>query len=189
MFKLRWLIWFVLLVLLVACGQADENTNENSSPVDEPFSGTSEAPATKISGYPPPSEAGYPAPDQSQPYPAPNISEPGNEPYPPPSPFVDESKRTSLKQPIKVGQQTLNGSGPAGTPIKVVSINYAGEELGFATIDQEGFFEIALSRPVEQQEVLGLLLADDGLRPQFEDAPGTDMPMIGFVLDQVVVSP
>ncbi len=83
----------------------------------------------------------------------------------------------------------VNGSGPAGTPVKVVSISYAGEELGFATIDQDGTFEVALSRPTEKQEVLGLLLAEDSFRSQFEDAPGTDMPMIGFVLDQVIVGP
>jgi len=188
--KLQWLIWLCLIILLVACGQADDNADENDTLLlDEPFVDTSETPATDASGYPQPVEAGYPAPDQIQPYPGPSLSESGDEPYPAPPQFIDESKRASLNQPVIVGQQTVSGSGPAGIPIKVVSISYAGEELGFATILEDSTFEINLSRPVEEREVLGLLLAEDSLRPQFEDAPGTDMPMIGFVLDQVIIEP
>lgn len=174
----------ILLSFLVACGAIEEdlNNNENSDQIIAPT----------INGYPAPSDGGYPPPLENQnslQYPAPTDELDSNTAYPPPGRNIDENKRVSIVLPVKVGQQSISGTGPPDLPLKVVSISYAGEELGLGSIDGERSFEIALSRALEENEVVGIILADESLRPEFHDAPGTDMPMIGFVLAQTVVEP
>lgn len=189
--KLRWFLFSTFLLFLVSCGGTEANlNNENSEQIITPT----------ISGYPAAAEidsqaasdGSYPPPLENQDspqYPAPTDELNSNSTYPPPGRIVDENKRVSINLPVKVGQQSISGTGPPDLPLRVVSISYAGEELGFGSTDGERAFEIALSRALEENEVLGIILADESLRPEFHDAPGTDMPMIGFVLAQTVVEP
>lgn len=189
--KLRWFIFSTFLLFSAACGATEEdlNGNENSNKIITPT----------INGYPPAeidsqaaTEGSYPPPLENQDppqYPAPTDELESNSTYPPPGRIVDENKRVSIVSPVKVGQQSISGTGPPDLPLRVVSISYAGEELGLGSIDGEGAFEISFSRTLEENEVLGIILADESLRTEFQDAPGTDMPMIGFVLAQTIVEP
>ena len=126
----------------------------------------------------------YPAPttvSSTNGYPAPSNS------YPSPITY-DESKRFTLVVPLKAGDTVIRGTGPADTPIKVISISYVGESLGFGMVDKNGNFNITVSPPLEANHVIGIQLSDPEMEPDFYDGPGyTNIPMIGLVLVQAVV--
>ena len=109
----------VLMLFLAACGPADEPTP------------TQMVVPSPVNAYP---AAGG---QDSQSYPAPT-STGGEDAYPPPRRIVNESKRFTLEEPVRAGQTTVGGTGPADTPIKLISLSYAGEELAFGMTDGSG---------------------------------------------------
>ncbi len=131
-----------------------------------------------------PTQDSYPAPitaPSANGYPAPSNS------YPAPITY-DESKRFTLVVPLKAGDTVIRGTGPADTPIKVISISYVGEPLGFGMVDKNGTFNITVSPPLEANHVIGIQLSDPEMEPDFYDGPGyTNIPMIGLVLVQAIV--
>jgi hypothetical protein len=186
---LRLIVPVIVVLILAACGDAgDEQSSGNGTPATETENVADTSPTTvseSISqdgqAYPGPSNNGYPGP-----YPPP-VSMANSQGYPSPAREIDESKRFAFNEPMIAGQQEVSGTGPAGTPIRITSISFAGEELGRGNVSDDRTFVIRLSRPAEQGEVLAIMLGDDGLREVFHDAPGTDIPMIGFILAQSVV--
>ena len=152
-----------------------------------PFPPSSTAPpqlATPTNVSLPATQNAYPAPTiipSTNGYPAPSNS------YPAPITY-HESKRCTLDIPLKVGDTVVRGTGPANTPIKVISISYVGETLGFGVIDESGSFNITVSPSLEANHVIGIQLSDPELEPDFYAGPGyTNIPMIGLILVQAVV--
>ena len=187
------LLFLLFIFSIAACGPVETPTptiESQDSPTPE-IEATQPPPAND-DGYPPPQPSA--APDSSSAYPpaAPSTDETNTAEgaYPSqPTRFVDESKRFIFDEPLNVDQEEVSGSGPAGTPIKVISISSAGESLGLGNVGDDGTFTIALSRPLKERELIAIQLGDDSLREDFRDAPGTDMPMIGLVFAQTAVQP
>lgn len=157
----------LIIFSLAACGAADPSrdlSDSNSSP----------------DGYPVPPDDFYPSPDLQQPdvlvgYPAVEVK--------------DESKRFEFTLPIEPGMEIVNGTGPENVPIKIISISNTGEILGTATIGTNRAFEVDLLRPLNSNEAIAIMLADDSMSQQFLDAPNaTDIPLIGFVLNMATTS-
>lgn len=169
----RSLLLSTLIILLAACGPADEVNEPEPTQVDVPSADTAYPPADT---------------QPSQAYPGPT-TDGGEDAYPPPRRTVNEAKRFTLDEPVSIGQTTVSGAGPANTPIKLISVSYAGEELAFGATDDSGKFSFGLARPAEENEILGVTLADESMREDFLDAPGTDIPLIGFILVQTIVEP
>ena len=187
----------VLLLLfifsIVACGPIETppptiDSQDSSSPEVE----ATQPPPADSEGYPPP--ATEPELDVNQAYPS--DTSPTNETnsvegaYPAqPTRFIDESKRFTFDEPLRANQEEASGNGPADIPIKVVSISSAGESLGLGSTESDGTFRITLSRPLQERELIAIQLGDDSLREDFQNAPGTDMPLIGLVFAQTLVEP
>ena len=130
----------------------------------------------------------YPAPtkESTYPVPLPQHVETNSSAYPPPTPNqqLDESKRFTIDRSFSVGSQLVLGQGFANTSIRIVSVSNVGETLGSGVVKEDGTFELSLSRPLDANETIAIMLSDESQRVRFLEAPGaTDIPMLGFVLD------
>ncbi len=166
----------LIFLLLTACGPSDKPVLIENTPSNE------------LS----PPETSYPISTDNKSasaYPSPINTAEGNSAYPAPPPAPNENKRFTFEEPVKADDIRVSGTGPPNTPIKIISISQAGELLGLGSVSDTGIFSISLSRQLEKQEFIGIQLGDESLLPNFLDAPGTDIPMIGFVLDQSLVQP
>lgn len=182
----------LFIFFLVACGSVETPTptiesQESSTPELE-----ATQPPANDDGYPPP--AAEPELNVDEAYPPATTST--NETttvegaYPAqPTRFIDESKRFTFDEPLNANQEEVSGTGPADVPIKVISISSAGESLGLGSTTSDGTFNITLSRPLNERELIAIQLGDDSLKPDFTDAPGTDMPLIGLIFAQTFVQP
>ena len=178
------LLLLLMFFLFAACGS-------NEPPTPTPEGVTNELQEIEATQMPASDSSAYPSPnvEPSGAYPPPNNTVDPNLPYPPPTRFIDESKRFTFDEPLKVNQEEISGHGPGNIPIKIISFSQGGESLGFGATSSDGEFEIALSRPLMVQEVIAIQLGDNSLLREFQDAPGTDIPMVGLVLVQSVVQP
>ena len=205
------LVLILLLIVLAACGDIKEptpdevavtppgaaNGGDYPAPLDSQIEEAPATPAEAESGYPVSSqegdaaENGYPGPvtesiiGDGGAYPSPLLKPP--DAYPAPNNLIDESKRFTMEEPLKDGQQEISGTGVAGISIKVISLSNGGEQLGFGVLTEDGSYTIKLSRPGAGGELLGLQFADDSTAATLEGVPGTDMPMMGLVLAQALV--
>lgn len=152
----------LLLIFLLGCGSVTTQNNSISPENNNPNS------------YPSSSENFYPAPgmqtDDLVGY--------------PPAQFKDESKRFEFYRPLSPGMEIVSGTGPANIPIQITSVSNIGEILGVGTIKEDNTFEIQLTRALDSNEAIAIMLADDSMQTQFLDAPNaTDIPLVGFILD------
>jgi hypothetical protein len=164
-----------IIFLLAACSPVDDDLTPTDNPatvaplVTEDVGGDP-YPAATIFIPPPPD---YPGPQQG--YPAPTFG------YPAPI-ELDESKRVTITS-AEIDDVIVRGTGPAGTPIKVISVSHVGSELGFGTIDPDGNFEIAVTSPLEANTLIGIMLSDQSMEGEFRTAAGaSDIPFLGLVL-------
>ena len=169
------LIPFPIIVLLTACGPVDDESTPTDSaatvaPIATIDSGSEPYPIATVFIPPPPS---YPGPSQA--YPPPTAG------YPAPI-ELDESKRVTITF-AEVDDVIVRGTGPAGTPIKVISVSHVGSELGFGAIDPDGNFEITVTSPLEVNTLIGIQLSDQSMNSEFRRAAGaSDIPFLGLVL-------
>lgn len=166
------ILLFFIGLFIIGC---DENTS--SSTPSNPTTGITIDVANDA--YPSPIDEiqnGYPAPS------VPNDDAPLSG-YPAPTKKYDESKRFEISGPVTKDVQSVSGTGPANISIQIVSVSNVGETLGNGVINNAGTFNISLSRPLEANETIAIMLADGSQRSQFLDAPGaTDIPLLGFIL-------
>lgn len=131
----------------------------------------------------------YPQPVEERVESYPESSSVSNDPptsssYPAPAKEYDESKRFEISGPVSAGIQSVSGIGSAKISIQIVSASNVGEPLGSGVVNDDGTFNISLSRPLDANETIAIMLADGSQRSQFLDAPGaTDIPLLGFILD------
>jgi hypothetical protein len=172
---MRWFIIFTLIALLLAgCGPEAPvaRTPQTNAP-------TGQAIAPTAAAYPnPESNSGaYPQPQGSSSYPAPS---------------GPQGPKFSINEPVKVSDTQVTGSGPAGVPIKLISISNAGETIAETTIDASGKFTFDVGGKLIQRDRIALKigeLAGTGLDPNtFLSGPGyDDIPNIGILLASTVV--
>jgi hypothetical protein len=180
------LAFAMLFVVLAGCQTANTPTEEATglpeTPVDAPtLEGALPTPTTTGQGaYPPPEPAAtvgaYPPPTAA----------PSSDPYPVETPY-NEAKRFTFDEPLEAGATEVSGRGYPNTPILIVSLSEASEQLGTGSTTADGTFTVSLSRSMNAREVLAVMLGAGASRDDFLDAPGTDIPTIGFVLVQAVV--
>lgn len=178
------LLFSLFSFALVGCSNTEPGI---VTPINEPS--TIEVPTT-IEPAEPASDLGYPANVVNEPqeaYPAIPANESSDIAYPAPERIYDESKRFAFSKPVNVGATRVTGTGPINIPIQIISVSNIGETLGSGAIQDDGTFEILLSRELEPKEAIAIKLANDSTRSDFLDAPGaTDIPMIGFILEMAI---
>jgi hypothetical protein len=185
-------VLFLLFIFsIVACGPIETPPPTIESPdTSGPEVEATQLPPSSSESYPPP--PAEPAVNEAYPLATAATNESNNVEgaYPAqPTRFIDESKRFTFDEPLRANQEEVSGNGPTDIPIKVISISSAGESLGLGSTESDGTFRITLSRPLRERELIAIQLGDDSLRADFQDAPGTDMPMIGLVFAQTLVEP
>lgn len=186
------LLFLLFIFSVVACGPIETPTPTAESPeVTTPVIDATQPPPAENEAYPPPQSTAPPSNEAYPPAAAPTQETNTVEgAYPAQATrFIDESKRFTFNEPLKVGQEEVSGTGPANIPIKVVSISSAGESLGLGSVGNDRTFSVALSRPLQERELIAIQLGDNSLRVDFRDAPGTDMPMIGLIFAETFVQP
>jgi outer membrane biosynthesis protein TonB len=193
-----------LLLLAVACQQEPDEAvtetpasaatevvpTEDTTPTEEPEpTALPEEPEPtaetdeQVEPYPPPR---VPPTPEVYPPPTEEVRQPDAYPYPPPGRVVDESKRFTFDEPVAAGTTEVTGTGYPDTPMVIISISNGGVELGTTTVNADGTYNVELSRAVEEREVLGIKLGPSVSMSGFMDAPGTDIPTLGFILAQTV---
>lgn len=190
--KLTHILAILLLagLLVTACSPATE------TPVVEP---EVESPAETEESQPAQNdEQAYPAvefpePTASDTYPAP-VEFQEYDPYPESSPEA-LAARFMLDKPIYAGATTVSGSGPAGVPIFILDITFAGEPLAQGVIGRDGSFSFPVNE-LEKGHRLGIALGDlagsgyteeELLVPGYFGDTALTVPTIGFFLDTALV--
>ncbi len=183
------MIVMLLVALLAACGAqptAVPTVETTPVPTSQPEPMLTAAPTTAPAAYPAPSQSEIPA------YPEPSGV---TEAYPPPSGTGEvgpEGPEFTITTPLLVGDMLIEGTGPAGVPIRVIDITFLGQTLGTGTIDQDGAFSVRLGVALEAGHSIGIQLGDlagTNLNARdFVRGPGyQDIPQIGTIFVQATV--
>lgn len=173
--KATWLVLLTTLLLIAACGPA-----ENVSPLLAPATEVPPLPATVVATIVP-SDTAYPPPSSSV--------APANEPYPAPT---DNTGKTLLafNQPVDLTQTTVTGVGPPGLPVFILNLTFMGSELGAGVIDSDGTFSIQVSalepgtRVGLTADVTNIGLTEDDV---YGGAGEIVMPQVGNFYDSFVI--
>jgi hypothetical protein len=152
------------------------------------------APTTSIKGTISPPYPGSGTTTNSQAYPV-----PGNSAYPPPNKSSNiKPIAFRLNKPLREGDTTVSGSGPADLPIIISDVTFNGNELAKGTIGSDGKFMIKLANPLEKNHRIGVALGDlSGTQwageafsdPGFFGEEYQQIPMVGFFYDTTMVQP
>jgi hypothetical protein len=90
----------------------------------------------------------------------------------------------------------VTGQGPAGVPIILQDITFAGRTLASGVIEQDGRFELTLGEPLETRHRIGITLGDlsgtqwtlqDFSDERFYGDDALSVPQVGFFYDTYVV--
>jgi hypothetical protein len=105
-----------------------------------------------------------------------------------PLPAQAEVPVFTIDEPLKQGQTTVTGTGPADVPIRIVDVTYMGEELGAGVVDQDDRFSVSVAALPAGHRV-GIMLGDvpNRDRAQALQQSGRDIPMIGIILASAMV--
>jgi hypothetical protein len=130
----------IAALLLSGCAQGNPPTVVGTPVVSD--TALTEEPSVETTTYPAPDikisdPSAYPAPDNE------NNSD---------IPLV----RFSLDEPIPAGVVQVKGDGPGGTHIDVVDITDIPEIIGSSIIGEDNRFSIALSAPLEQNQIIAI---------------------------------
>lgn len=98
----------------------------------------------------------------------------------------------SIDEPVKAGDTSVLGTGPAGVPIVLVDVSLVGEPLAYTTIGEDGRFSFTLENPLPSGHSIGIQLGDltgtDFLQSQFQyNETYFERPLIGTLFDMVSV--
>ena len=167
----RFLPLLIVFLLVVSCSPQSPAV-ETQSPQEE--------------GYPiQPGETGYPV------Y-VPVVEGESGYPADAPTPFYEQGPEFSIDEPLQDGDTLVTGTGPAGVPIRLVSVSEVGLTLGETIIEQDGKFTFTLNEPLKSGHTIGI---------QLGDIAGTDLdpndflysetyyerPLVGILFDLVVI--
>ena len=119
-----------------------------------------------------------------------------NSPFSPPPPTAAPEvvfDPVILDEPIKVGDTSISGTGPANVPIEIYEVANTADLLGETTIGDDGAFSISFDRPLRETERIGVTLGDLTGTPfeyiEFKQIAIRDVPTYGYILADVSVQP
>lgn len=158
----RVLIFTVGMLLLVACAR----------PTATPPTAAPSNPAPANSAYPSP-EVAYPTPLPPGAYPAPTATPP-------------QGPAFTINSPIRATDTNVNGTGPAGVPIRLIDIAKSGETVATTVIRDDGTYSFEVAGRLVAGNRVALVLGDTSGtsidRSQFNSGPGyQDFPLIGIL--------
>ena len=174
----RFLLFVLLGILLVACDQA-----ATPKPVATPGA---QSGATQLSTSGAPAPSAYPAPNNA--YPAPSAAQ-GTNAYPSPA---TQGPEFTLNTPVHAADTQVTGTGPAGVPVKLISVARSGELIGETTIGNDGAFTVKVPTKLIAGDRIALMLGNTAgtkFNPNdFLTGPGyEDYPLVGILLASTVV--
>ncbi|MEP7190008.1 MAG: Ig-like domain-containing protein, partial [Roseiflexaceae bacterium] len=128
----------------------------------------------------------YPAPNSA--YPAPSAAQ-GTDAYPSPA---SQGPQFTLNTPVRAADAQVTGKGPAGVPVKLISVARSGELIGETTIDNDGAFNVKVPTKLIAGDRIALMLGNTAgtkFDPKdFLSGPGyEDYPLVGVLLSSTVV--
>ncbi|MDQ2999060.1 MAG: Ig-like domain-containing protein, partial [Chloroflexota bacterium] len=108
-----------------------------------------------------------------------------------PSP-VSQGPQFTLNTPVRAADAQVTGKGPAGVPVKLISVARSGELIGETTIDNDGAFNVKVSTKLIAGDRIALMLGNTAgtkFDPKdFLSGPGyEDYPLVGVLLSSTVV--
>ncbi len=100
-----------------------------------------------------------------------------------------------LDKPLREGDTRVTGTGPAGAPIRLEDVTFAGRFIAAGQIDDDNTFELVLSEPLEAAHRVGLTVdvagtswtIEDFQSPEFNGDGALQVPQIGFYFDTAMV--
>jgi hypothetical protein len=106
--------------------------------------------------------------------------------------FENRGPDFSITEPVLGSSITIEGTGPAGVPIRLVDVSEAGKILGEVIIEQNGTFIFNLDQPIESGHSIGIQLGNISNTNLNEsdflyNENYYDRPLIGILFDMVVV--
>jgi len=165
----------VLLVILAACGPAEEGT---AYPIEN-----------NTTGYPSLGQTRNPttvAPSVNPAYP----SEPSSE--------INESQRFNIERPVTADSTTVSGTAPSNMALAIVDITFGGTILGTGESDDDGRFTISVT-PLPEGHRIGLTITDiqddktfEEVSTELYDYRGEEfmnVPTIGVFFDTAIIQP
>jgi hypothetical protein len=107
-------------------------------------------------------------------------------------PFYEPGPEFNIQQPVSGGETIVTGTGPAGVPIRLVSVSDLGLVLAETVIMDDGTFTFVLQDPLKSGYSIGLQLGDiKGTGLSEGDFIYSDTyferPLVGILFDLVVV--
>lgn len=169
--KLNFLLLLTSLLFLQSCTAPTSNQGDPNDPdIPETEAGTDIAyPIRDINDSP---QSSYP------------ITE--SEPMYPQGPVF------SINEPLRGGENTVTGTGPANVPIILVDVSEIGLTLGETIIESNGTFTFTLSKPLLTGHIIGIKLGNiEGTDLSENDFMYSETyyerPYVGILFDLVVV--
>ena len=100
-----------------------------------------------------------------------------------------------IDKPLWEGDTRVTGTGPAGVPIRLADVTFVGEFIAAGQIEEDGTFEIILSKPLETSHRVGLTIdlagtpwtVEDFQAPEFNGDEALMVPQVGFYYDTAMV--
>jgi hypothetical protein len=100
-----------------------------------------------------------------------------------------------LDKPILAGATVVTGRGPAGVPILLQDVTFAGPVLASGEIDQNGRFELTLGEPLEARHRIGVTISDlsgtsfeiTQFTAEYNGDGALNVPQIGFYFDTYMI--
>jgi len=184
--KILFLLLPFIILSLYGCG----NQEAASTTVEE--TSQSKPGQTEESGYPIPEtpgdvESGYPSNTEPEDVESgyPSSAEPVQMDYTPGPEF-------DIDDPVSSNDEVVTGTGPTGVPINLVDASEVGRLLAETVIDADGTFTFELDEPLEQGNMIGIMLGDlTGTDLNENDFIYSDTyysrPLIGILFDMVLV--
>ncbi|MEO7912081.1 MAG: Ig-like domain-containing protein [Roseiflexaceae bacterium] len=182
----RFLLLVLLGILLVACDQAATpkpvaTQSAQNGATQPPVGGATQQAAGGATAT-----GAYPAPEPA--YPAPTVVQ-SAEAYPSPAP---QGPEFTLNTPVRASDAQVTGKGPAGVPVKLISVARSGELIGETTIDANGIFTVTVATQLIAGDRIALTLGNTAgtkFDPNnFLHGPGyQDYPLVGILLSSTVV--
>lgn len=198
----------IFLLVLAACGPADDQILDEEASSDRPVEPTATPIPLEEVADGNPAEDGYPPPPPALPtiqesYPVETLPLPTETPLPDvyPAPTVAEvfaEPRIRLDLPVHAGSGVVTGQAPPGLVLALVDVTYNGALLGTGTAGSDGRFTIEAQGLLEGNRLgltfgelePGLSLAEMSVKYYPHRGEGfMNLPNVGVMLDTTLIEP